>query len=399
MKADNGGWTVIQRRGKFPVQEDFYRDWESYKNGFGNITQEFWLGNENIRILCHKECEIRFDLQDKNGEKRFATYKSFNLTSYNYRLHIRNYTGNVGDAMNYHNADNFSTKDKGEMEYAKKYQGGWWYGVLHSCNLNGVYQPGEKKELNSTDPVGCGSEKSLAYVEISKKLISDVREIFPTCSKNIVVQYCKPKDCSEILASGRKENGVYTIWPRIPHSTTQKPLKVYCDMKTDNGGWTVIQRRGKFPVQEDFYRDWESYKDGFGNITQEFWLGNENIRILCYEKCEIRFDLQDKNGEKSFATYKSFYLSSYEYLILIQNYTGNAGDAMNYHNADNFSTKDKGEMEYAKKYQGGWWYGVLHRCNLNGVYQPGESNEKTVHWSNWRQNENLASVEIKVRPK
>ncbi|GBN59674.1 hypothetical protein AVEN_173933-1, partial [Araneus ventricosus] len=76
---------VIQRRGKFPVQQDFYKDWESYKNGFGNVSEEFWLGNENIRVLCREGCKIRFDLVEKRGEKGFALYQNFTLSSGNYR--------------------------------------------------------------------------------------------------------------------------------------------------------------------------------------------------------------------------------------------------------------------------------------------------------------------------
>ncbi|GBN79444.1 hypothetical protein AVEN_8840-1 [Araneus ventricosus] len=95
-----------------------------------------------------------------------------------------------------------------------------------------------EQDLNSTDQSECGSEKSLAYIEISKKLVSDVRENFPTCSKPIVLDE-NLRDCSEVLASGRNKSGVYTIWPK-EHSTTGKPLKIYCDMETDGGGWTVI---------------------------------------------------------------------------------------------------------------------------------------------------------------
>ncbi|CAL1270630.1 unnamed protein product [Larinioides sclopetarius] len=467
METDKGGWTVIlviQRRGKFPVQQDFYLDWESYKNGFGNITQEFWLGNENIHVLCLKGCKIRFDLQDRKGAKGFALYQNFKLSDSSYRLNISGYTGNVGDGMKYDNNNDFATKDKGtEANKAMKFKGGWWYGNNgYFCNLNGIYQPGRtsndivlwhtwrelenlakvemkvkqkksfyfsvlfigfltvihaagskesgclqkektltlletaedlltkatnsfptcKEDVNSTDQSECGRKKSLAYIEVSKKMISDVRRNFPSCPK-VIEKYDKPRDCSEIFTSGQKQNGVFTIWPRQPF-TTGKPLDVYCDMQTDNGGWT----------------DWESYKNGFGNLLEEYWLGNENIRALCPNGCEIRFDLVDEKGERGFAHYQNFYLSSGNYRLNITGYTGNVGDSMRVHHNIDFSTKDKGDSEKSKRYKGGWWYGHGgYYCNLNGIYQPGESNDATVHWYAWRQAYNLANVEMKVRPK
>ncbi|GBN98126.1 hypothetical protein AVEN_32423-1, partial [Araneus ventricosus] len=44
-----GGWTVLQRRGNFSRPNDyFFQDWASYKNGFGDIEKDFWIGNDNI---------------------------------------------------------------------------------------------------------------------------------------------------------------------------------------------------------------------------------------------------------------------------------------------------------------------------------------------------------------
>lgn len=40
---------VIQRRGDFGNPKDyFFREWASYKTGFGNIDEDFWLGKYNF---------------------------------------------------------------------------------------------------------------------------------------------------------------------------------------------------------------------------------------------------------------------------------------------------------------------------------------------------------------
>lgn len=66
------------------------------------------------------------------------------------------------------------------------------------------------------------------------------------------------RDCAEILRSGVTESGLYSI--RLPNST--QTVKVFCDMKTRGGGWTVLQHRINGSV--DFHREWKDYKMGFG---------------------------------------------------------------------------------------------------------------------------------------
>jgi len=52
---------------------------------------------------------------------------------------------------------------------------------------------------------------------------------------------------------------------------------VLCDLETDGGGWTLIQRRG-YPlkneeVREDFFKNWTEYEQGFGSLQGDFWIG------------------------------------------------------------------------------------------------------------------------------
>jgi len=223
--------------------------------------------------------------------------------------------------------------------------------------------------------------------------------------------HAKPADCAEILENGMKLSGMYEIYPRnriIPCET----LEVYCDMVTDGGGWTVLQRRGDYKRSKDyFYKDWEEYKFGFGNLNDEFWLGNDNIYALTNQKkYSARFDLGDVEDETAYAHYDNFWIENEQnlYKLHITDCRGTAGDSMQTHHKMFFTTKDKDNDKYpsyncAHYFKGGWWYNACLDANLNGLYQKGYDNGKeranlTV-WKAWKGTESLETVEIKIRPK
>ncbi|KAK3095029.1 hypothetical protein FSP39_009355 [Pinctada imbricata] len=151
MEHDGGGWTVIQRRRDGSVSFD--RDWASYRDGFGNRSGEFWLGNDHIHDLTRSgNTRLRIEVMDWLRVTGYAEYQYFNVQSEssNYRLSVGSYKGNIGDSFNYpnsyllrHNQMAFSTKDRDHdnnfNSCARVLNGGWWFNSCYSSNLNGQF--------------------------------------------------------------------------------------------------------------------------------------------------------------------------------------------------------------------------------------------------------------------
>ena len=133
------------------------------------------------------------------------------------------------------------------------------------------------------------------------------------------------KSCNQLLQDGFTSSEIYLINP-----DGGKPIEVFCDMTTDGGGWTDFQRRLDGSV--DFYLGWRSYKNGFGDLNGEFWLGNDNLhRLTAADDVMLRVDLEDFEGDIRYAEYTTFKVAdrSDKYRLLIGGYSSTAGNSMN----------------------------------------------------------------------
>ena len=77
---------------------DFYRYWDDYKNGFGNLDGEFWLGLDKIyRLTEKKRNRLRVDLEETTGNTTYAEYDMFAVTNETtkYKLSLGMYSGIV----------------------------------------------------------------------------------------------------------------------------------------------------------------------------------------------------------------------------------------------------------------------------------------------------------------
>lgn len=150
MTTDGGGWLAFQRR--VDSSEDFYRNWDDYEHIFGNVSNNYWLGLLPLKRYLSQGgymFELRVDLEDFEGESRYAKYSFFNIGEImdSYTLYVTGYSGSAGDGLANHNEQKFSTKDRDNdsgvgRNCAVTFSGAWWYSNCHSSNLNGLYLNG-----------------------------------------------------------------------------------------------------------------------------------------------------------------------------------------------------------------------------------------------------------------
>ncbi|EDS42503.1 ficolin-3 [Culex quinquefasciatus] len=245
-------------------------------------------------------------------------------------------------------------------------------------------------------PAGCHCSSFLilfvTYVSNGSAKESDCRfgyELLQKQLDNLQSQFLnltKPSDhyiesCRDVRPP--QSSGLFRIrlTPQDP-----APFSVYCEIITAfGGGWTIVQHRYEGFV--DFYRGWQDYRDGFGILGGESWLGLEQLhRLTARDSHELLVEVRNSSGSVLYAHYSEFRVGSEEqkYRILkLGSYSGSAGDWLRVHDGKKFTTydsdNDSDRENCAKNFRGGWWFNHCFNSHLNGEY----SNEGKYHGIRW----------------
>lgn len=277
--------------------------------------------------------------------------------------------------------------------------------VLYSLLLDLIARAAsEQSGLPVININGCCSSqetnaKCVDQFDQNRNLVSNISKILENHEKRVEaivgsLETVRVRDCQDIQRFGHGTTGIYTIFPE---GTLGFPVR--CDMDTKNGGWTVIQRRVS---DSDFYKTWNEYQIGFGDLNENFWLGNQQIHKLSSQGWyELRVDLVSQDGEAAYAEYNVFLVGDVEsgYKLTVDGYSGNAGSSLSSHSGMKFSTKDKDNdpsgSHCAQTYTGAWWYESCHSSNLNGKY--GATGNKGPRWGGFKGSDPMKETEMKIR--
>ncbi|KAM4604869.1 tenascin-N isoform 2-T2 [Polymixia lowei] len=270
-----------------------------------------------------------------------------------------------------------------------------------------------RAEDGSTETVkkqlGAGESRfAVSSLEMGKRYIVTLiayrgakrSKVVETVFKTVGLLYPFAMDCFQIMKNGNMKSGIYTVYV---NNNRSKPMEVYCDMDTDGGGWLMLQRRHLGRL--DFMKRWRQYIAGFGNMTDEFWIGLDKIYELTNTptQYELRFDL-GLGSERAYAVYDNFKIApaKQKFKLTIGKYSGTAGDAMTYHQGRPWSTVDSDNDialgNCALTHRGAWWYKNCHLANLNGKW--GDNRHSMgVNWEPWKGHlMSLDFTEMKIRP-
>ncbi|KAI0243156.1 Angiopoietin-1 [Lamellibrachia satsuma] len=153
---------VVQRR-RAPFDLPFNRTWNDYKNGFGDVSGEFWLGLEKLYRITNQpylKYSIRLEMKLTSGVLHYLEYNDFYIGDEKERYKIANIGTATAKTVSYYiyKGHTFFTRDKDTSRKLGATYNGFWYHPT-STSYNYVL-------LNRNVPSWTGISGSVAYTEI-----------------------------------------------------------------------------------------------------------------------------------------------------------------------------------------------------------------------------------------
>ena len=141
--------------------------------------------------------------------------------------------------------------------------------------------------------------------------------------------------------------------------STLPPFPVFCTIDK----FIVVQRR-RAPFDLPFNRTWNDYKNGFGDVSGEFWLGLEKLHRITnqpYVKYSIRFEMKLKAGKSYYSESNDFYIAGEKELYKIVGIGSRTATSVSasYYIAigQQFATRDKDvNLKCGANYNGFWYH-------------------------------------------
>ncbi|KAK2140599.1 hypothetical protein LSH36_1293g00031 [Paralvinella palmiformis] len=189
-----------------------------------------------------------------------------------------------------------------------------WKGCWSVCPLKEI----KKFEDKDSCLFECQCSESCKEIQLIRNPHSIQDSTWYVCKMSLMYTPAR----SSCLNFSNRPSGIFKVY--ITDKPTVVYKDVYCDSETDGGGWTVIMRWKDGSV--DFNRGWTDYKNGFGSLEGEFWIGNEIIHQLTNDghTYTLRVDMINYGRESPFAKYSQFSVGS-EYEKFVLHFSGYEG--------------------------------------------------------------------------
>uniref|UniRef100_A0A7M5VAU6 Fibrinogen C-terminal domain-containing protein n=1 Tax=Clytia hemisphaerica TaxID=252671 RepID=A0A7M5VAU6_9CNID len=202
-------------------------------------------------------------------------------------------------------------------------------------------------------------------------------------------------DCVDWFNLGYRKNGIYEV-----NLLGKYMRRVYCHMQAAEGGWMAFQRRFDGSVQF-IGRNWEEFKNGFGNPEGEYYLGNELLHLLTTSEDYDYLVEARSYGQASSARRKLIHKvhieseeEDYKIQYRLEDISEDYGGATSYGTlmrGCRFSTfdhdRDTAPDQNCGQLYGGWWHAWCHDVAMNGHYSHTEtpvSPASGIIWRDWR---------------